>query len=437
MLAPVFKLVLATLNVDQEFKSVAMSKNGEHVTVLTDFEPGYRSSDYGRTWKPVPPTRFTPAVTHGFRFIGMTEDAAYQLICNFGGNAVYESNDGGDNWAKVYFTDTIECQGVAVSKDGTRRTLLSRKDNSNYHIWTWVSDVWTKQTFDATFVADHTAGLYRGFDVGRIDMSETGEYQSFLFRGHDLSGVNMYRSEDFGASWTRGATTVGGITVNKLHYRDIAVSSNGQTQVMIAENGPYLGFDDLAGGYGIMKSTDAGISFAYVTETGLNNDLLLQYDALSMSGDADHISALFQRSHTDATGNSAYVRDKTNNDWSRKAFPETDPGNIELDIAVSYEETAGETIQIIAFDKSIYRSEDSGETWTKVFPEPPPPPPGPGGGGGGGGGGGYGSSDGGGGNGAVIGGAVGGSVLIVICGVSYYVKCGPFAKQSFVNENLL
>jgi len=429
MLAVVIKLVLAS--------RVVISKTGAHATLASG--DLYRSTDYGLNWIRVPGTSFPTSNLPYFSIISMTQNAAYQLACQKNSDEVYESVNSGDTWTKVTFTDTVGCQGLAVSKDGTRRTLLSRKDNSNYHIWTWSSGTWTQRTFDAAFVNQHAAGNNRRFL--EIDMSLNGKHQSFLFLGHNSKAGYLYRSSNFGASFVRGAYMFGGLSTGLRRFRDIAVSSNGQTQVVVVDT------------QGIWRSNDEGRTFNTITETGLTNDHLVEFRAVGMSGDDtpsnSHITALVEKDS--AAGFSLYVRDETNNNWDTIDFPAVPP-NEALGIAVSYEDQemssgAFETVQIVCFDYNIYRSINSGETWTEATvedysrpspPGPPPPPPSgpsppspspppPSGKG----------SSGGNNNGAIIGGAVGGTVLIVLCGVSYYIKCGPFAQRSFTNEMLL
>ena len=411
-----------------------MSHDGVHqVAVGTSV---LRSSNSGVDWAVSPYSAFNNQNNSNLWSVSLSSDGMYQLTCGY--ENVYESTDRGDGWSAVdVFSDTgddVYCRSLAVNSDATVRTILSSEQlttgGSADKIFKWDSS-------SATWTTAQTLTQTVSYGFLSLAMSDDGTQQLAIWRGPGGTRVVLH-SVNSGA-WT----TLTGLPAHTW-WTDAAISGDGTIQYLVSAF-TQTGYDVVTGS--IWESVNSGGSFTAISTFSETHG----YAEVDTTSDGRHMTA-FAYAHSGSATNvlavdrqiipDPNVGGPTQHLSGSKTFPE---GSEPIKIEIARTKLAGDkSLQMILSQNAgpeIYRSTDSGLNWapqslpthptptpapTQQPPPPPPgpsPPPGPG-------------SSSGDKNGAIIGGAVGGTLLIVLCGVSY-LKCGPSAQHSFTNENLL
>ena len=428
MLPVVIRLAFA----HYDFTDIAMSHSGQFQIAVgtSQWASILHSEDSGSTWTTSSHQLFggggnTFAIP--VEAASVSADGQDQIICgHFNGvDLVYESRNRGSSWDLVSFDFTVTCKDLAVDEAFDQKTILSSVGNVHAFV-RWDA---TNQKYDFNFITKPD------YEFTRIVMSNDGKYQLAIMTKKEEPDrrSDVWRSDDYAVSWN---SVTNGLPTDTV-FSDAAINEDGIIQYLVSDNGK------------ILVSNDYGASFSV-----RRNDPSRIYKSVDVSGDGLALAALYYP--TTSSTDAYYHREYPN--------PYKDDGSVIMETQQMTDSTTiatrGKPIKIAIVRElntlskhsyqmlisqgegsSIRRSTTSGNVWDTQSlpphptptpaPTPPPTPPptpaptpGPG-------------SSGGNNNGAIIGGAVGGTVLIVLCGVSYYIKCGPFAQQSFANENLL
>lgn len=265
------------------------------------------------------------------------------------GSAVFLSSDSGTTWTKAAggLPSTGIFESAASSADGKvlyvaeGHPTTSGGGDGHGHIW-------RSDDFGATWTAITTAGLN---GLGTWDGLETSADGKTVvaIEGNTEAGYRrgLWISRDAGLTWSHRDTTSPGVK-----WLDVSVSNDGQTIVSapLTPNGTW-GWSTDSGMPEI--STDGGVTWTYVSADGGKNQ---GWSEVSVSGNgktmivSDYTGARFARS-TDAG--------KT---WAPIVMPALGYWSNVGDIALSEDGTKA------ILGKStgdIWISTDSGSTWTK------------------------------------------------------------------------
>lgn len=227
---------------------------------------------------------------------------------------VYVSRDSGLSWIKTTLSNT-NWVGAAVSADGNKIVVASyggqmQRSTNAGATWTLapVNDYFTglASSSDGNYLTAVTnrGCVYISSNAGvswtrvattpsklnTIALSSTGQYQ-YLTNSGNISG-NIYKSSDYGATWT-DATTSG--TGYNLFYTDITTSSDGS---VIAAT---------AGSSGIIISRDSGATWSRAT---LSPDPG-SWSSVASSGDGTRII-------TSSSGKDLYLSTDTGATWQNQ-----------------------------------------------------------------------------------------------------------------------
>ena len=217
----------------------------------------YYSSNYGSTW--------TCGVTGTCRGVAMTEDAT-QMYCAIQSGLVYKSTNYGSSWTSVGLASGALWYGVQCSPDGVY-VIVFDASPSGYWLSSNSGATWTDYrsasdgaekpfiTKDGqTITGNLTNGVTydfgsswtsitppaTGYTVNAMDW--TGQYMYAVIGGGNSSTI--YRSSDYGASWTNCNVT--------YRHRNISCSSDGSIVIVPTW------------GDGVYRSTNYGVSFSSV-----------------------------------------------------------------------------------------------------------------------------------------------------------------------------
>ena len=324
---------------------VGMSKSGQY-QLLTPPEPTgssvgyfYVSNNYGSSWTAVTVVDIPVAPNDTFVACSVSAGGDYMTVAaitnSISNYRTYVSSDFGVNWT-VVSTGAFTGIGQAVDSSGQFQYQQGRKsiDYGN----TWVSGVFANSisvnstTFTTPYIYGTTTGgnLYKSVDQG-VSFSATslsgfitrvatsggsnnGKYVATI-RDNDPGGFpnySLYRSSDYGATWSTNFGSNGEIMVC------CAVSDDGVYWFAATYNGPsnisYL-----------YRSTNSGVTWSFMTSiTGRAGNC-------AMSNTGQYIGMIVNNTNL----NTAYVANSADYglNWAQQASDNT--GKTFVDIAMS------------------------------------------------------------------------------------------------------
>lgn len=210
-------------NPNKNWVAISLSTTGKYQTAITDTGDIYVSDDYGSTRTVSYNIGVSTANTISISFTGQ-----YQTASN--GTQIYISTDYGSTWAKTFSSGTSNIF-VAISLTGKYQTVVSSGDTvymSKDYGSTWQpldinSDLYAN-------LSDSQNNIYQSieaFPSASVALSYNGFYQTIV-------AEYIYRSSDFGQTWTNVSNT-NGFTEN--NWISVAMSSDGKYQTALESTG--------------------------------------------------------------------------------------------------------------------------------------------------------------------------------------------------------
>lgn len=233
----------------------------------------FKSTDLGGSWTPVFDNDGTPSIgavaihptDPQTLYVGTGE--ANASSDSYEGTGVYKTIDGGANWTYLglpnsfhigrIVIDPLRPESVYVAVAGKHfgatnpeRGLYRSQDGGS---------TWEQLLFVTDSVSCIDFAMHPSTGVMFAAMWDKIRFQGVLTR---LAGYNsaLYRSDDFGATWTRLGNANGLPGIPELIGR-IGVSVDPQSNTVYASYNEYPGY----GNRGIFKSTDLGLNWTEVT----------------------------------------------------------------------------------------------------------------------------------------------------------------------------
>jgi len=342
------------------WKSISLSSTGQYQSAVVDGGYIWTSSDYGVTWT----SRIAPGISTWW-FISLSSTGQYQSVVEYSGR-IWISSDYGVSWASRTPPGSLAWRSICLSSTGQYQSVGGYNGN-----------IWTSSNYGINWT-ERTTGATRAW--WSISLSSTGQYQTAVV----YSG-NIWTSSDYGVTWT--VQTAPGTR----GWMSISLSSTGQYQTALPEGG----------GGGFFTSTDFGVTWVQrSTATKTNAFTRIKSSAsgqyqLATSGPAgDTNGQLYVSSDygqtwiprrglwtwlggaVSATG--AVMMGMTSPTAATAALlRSTDYGNTFTDIsgtaltgsaywrAIAATNSAV-TQTAVAYGGSIYRSFDTGATWSNI-----------------------------------------------------------------------
>jgi autotransporter-associated beta strand protein len=267
------------------FRSIAMSSNGEKQIALINTGAVYISEDSGVTWTP----RTAPS---GGTAVAMSSDGTKITIVSQGG-PIIQSMDGGITFSQTQ--TAFPFNSIAMSSDGTKQTAVGTNSLIYSTINNWVSYttasvvmpwIGIAMSSDGTIrTAIFAAGAYNSIDsgvnwtqtlfasfstVGAIAMSSDGTKQTVL-------ASPMYFSTNSGVTWTSRNTGMANIS-------SIAMSSDGILQTALGTGSTGGSLPSPVGSY-IYTSNDSGV-------TWISRGYIRYWRGIAMSSDGTKQTAV-------------------------------------------------------------------------------------------------------------------------------------------------
>lgn len=241
----------------------------------------------------------------------------------------------------------------------------------------WRTDNATVLSPNWVRLTDSMTSSERSLSIGALDLDPTdgtfqtliaglGSYSSFLSIGGDRSG--LLRTTDGGATWTAlGTVTLAGARVS-------GVAARGSTIVVSVQSN----LDGSLTGAGVFRSTNSGATFTQVSVGNGATTGLPACEAFDLTGDPTDNSRLFtstRRATVQGGTNGIYRSDDTGATWTRvsSATMETQMANnsSNVEIAVGNNNNVYVAIANNGRLAGLHRSGDGGGTWTALdLPSP-------------------------------------------------------------------
>ena len=395
--------------------SVSLSSTGQYQTAAALLSNIWTSSDYGVTWT-------SRATALNWYSVSLSSSGQYQSAVSFNTSAngyIYTSSDFGVTWTPRITDANRTWFSISVSSTGQYQSAVVYNTNdtfiyasSDYGV-SWVkrgqSGTWTSISLSftgqyQTAVNSMTDGyIYTSSDFGvtwtqrigqtsrtwySVSLSSTGQYQSAVVIGNGNTNAFIYISSDFGLTWTPRMTDI------NRGWRNISVSGTGQYQTACTHSGG-------SNTGNIWTSSDFGVTWVQRTTTTRTN--VFTRIRTSASGQ-------YQIATSGPTGNAngqLYVSTDYGETWTPRRglgswlggavsatgaimmsfftptaatasiIRSTDYGNTISDVAgttlsgsaywQAISTTNSANIQTaVAYGGSIYRSTDSGATWSNT-----------------------------------------------------------------------
>jgi hypothetical protein len=286
-----------------------------------------------------------------------TKDGVVHMLINLGAGSdlnYLSSTDGGLNWVSSNsFTDASYSTAADVSLYANGRNAANVYVNDQGGIvfsmtkWNETNDVWN----EGRHVVLDTPRAVSPFDCNpTIERDANGRlwisYAEIIGKNANLS---LYFSDDNGASWTSGLTTIRGVTAASSSV----ISAGDDTGMIIStNNGLYWVTVNSSGNFKKIQLSDEGVAGYYAshyTSVVHNDDIYLT--TISSQG---HLKL--------------YVYDSAANNWAQPTNP---VGTSKEVTSVQLSESSDGKLYLIYDDValgkiSVVESSDDGATWSLV-----------------------------------------------------------------------
>jgi len=242
-------------NPNKNWVAISISTTGKYQTAITDTGDIYVSDDFGarRT------VSFNIGVSSS-NSVSISFTGKYQTASS--GTQIYVSSDYGSTWTNTFSSGTSNIF-VSICLTGKYQTIVSSGDTvytSNDYGITWRPLDINSELYAS--IPDSQNNMYQSvetFPTAGVALSYNGLYQTVVAQ-------YIYRSQDFGQTWTNVSNTN---YLSDNNWISVAMSSNGKYQTALESGGD------------VFTSTDFG-----VTWTLLNDDRLLDKEWISASSSA-------------------------------------------------------------------------------------------------------------------------------------------------------
>jgi len=211
-------------NANKNWVGISLSTNGMYQTAITDTGDIYISSDYGQTR--------TVAFNIGVstcNAISISFTGQYQTASN--GFQIFVSSNYGSTWTRTFSGGTSNIF-VAISLTGKYQTVVSSGDtvyrSTDYGMTFKPLDINTDLFAN---VQDSQNNLYQSMEMAPsagVALSYNGLYQTIV-------AEYIYRSQDFGQTWTNVSNANDGFNENS--WIAVAMSSDGKYQTALESFG--------------------------------------------------------------------------------------------------------------------------------------------------------------------------------------------------------
>ena len=256
--------------------------------------------------------------------VSISSAGQYQTAVVNGGN-IWISSDSGITWIEKNSGVPVlnqAWQSVSISADGTIQTAVVNGGN-----------IWISSNSGATWTFPASAGSRNWYSVSVS--SASGQYQTALDYGSGPAGGLIWRSLNYGVSWASRPYP-------SQHYCAVSVSSTGQYQTALVENG-----------YIWISSSTGGIWTA-VLAPGTQI-----WKSVSVSADGIHQTAV-------VNGGNIWTSDTSGNTWTEKVNGNAGglpPNQAWTSVSVS---SSAQYRTAIVQNGNIWISSDYGVNWISV-----------------------------------------------------------------------
>jgi photosystem II stability/assembly factor-like uncharacterized protein len=298
------------------YKVTISSDASYQMAIQTSNGPGiYNSIDGGITWTPIE-NSFN---TTGFYSCSMSNDGKYRAVVGYNIEDTYVSNDYGVTWSKIDVNKNWV--SVSVAGNGQYMTVVSFDDDGEKGGFIYRSEDYGLSWTDVTPTIP-VPGFYYG-----VAISQTGQYQTAVITANSTTSGVVYKSSilissDYGLTWS---------------FQELGDNLTGNS---MSYDGKYQIAEDY--GFGLYRSSDYGLTWTFI-----------KFDA---SWRSSAISA-------DGKYQIAVSQDKKNIYRSEDygiTWINTDFGYPLYGIAIS---ANGEKLTLVSTISKIYNSNDYGLTW--------------------------------------------------------------------------
>ena len=201
--------------------------------LMTATPPLDLSNNFGTVW-----TQATSDATRQWNSISQSANGQYQTALVYGGY-LYTSDNYGATWSQNASISTTQTwKSVSVSANGKYQTAV------NYGGAGIVNNIYRSKDYGVTWTSSIIS-----YNTVSVSISATGQYQTFC-----NVGLHIYTSNDYGATWT-----LSGAGSNS--WSSVSISATGQYQTAVANNAS-TGYIYTSNNYGVTWTQDASVGSA-------------------------------------------------------------------------------------------------------------------------------------------------------------------------------
>jgi len=205
----------------------------DNSVMMTATPPLDLSNNFGTVWN-----QTTSDATRQWISISQSANGQYQTAVVYGGY-LYTSNNYGATWSQNASISTTQTwKSVSVSANGQYQTAV------NYGATGTVNNIYRSKDYGVTWSSSIIS-----YNTTSVSISATGQYQTFC-----SLGLRIYTSNDYGATWTLSS----GVT---NFWSSVSISATGQYQTAVANNAS-TGYIYTSNNYGLTWTQDTSVGSA-------------------------------------------------------------------------------------------------------------------------------------------------------------------------------